>query len=286
MKNIGITRKSLICLAMLLLCAFLMTACSNNSASYDTYASAYNRLWSNGGIDASISADMKMEGESRHFDGNFKVDATKNQIYYELESSGGKTVQFSDGSYLYTEQGDKKIKYKLGAGGDSSKPVQQPNPDGGEEKGAPEFNTSDFLNDFASMLEASKIKELGLFDPIAKAAVTKTTKDGDVYTLDISDTVVKIFLNKLAVSQSDSGDTVQVTQMKNFKYTAVITNGVVNAQTYSGDVTVKVPASLMGSGQEKEYQVNFNVTMNFNNPGKSVGFTLPSTDGYEEISGF
>ena len=271
-------------LAMLLICTVLLSGCGGDK--YDSYASAYNKLWANGGIDANISADLKMDSESKHFDGNFKVDNTKNMIYYEMQTSEGKTIQFSDGSYLYTEQGDKKIKYPLGGGGDPKPTQEQQNLEGEANVEVPEFNTSDFLNDFSSMFEASKIKELGLFDPIAKAAVTKTTKNGDVYTLEVSDALVKIFVNKLAVKQTGKEDTVQVTEMKNFKYTATIKSGVVNATTYSGDVTVKVPGSLMSSGEDKEYQVTFNITMDFVNPGQAVSITIPSTDGYEEISGF
>ena len=276
--------KALLLMALLVICTVLLAACSGDP--YETYATAYKKLWVGGGINSNISADLKMESETRHFTGNFKVDSTKNIIYYEMETADGKTVQFSDGTYLYTQQGENKIKYRLGEGGDPKKnDAQQTQDEQAEDQEIPEFNTSDFLNEFSSMFEASKIKELGLFDPIQKAVVTKTTKNGDVYTLEVSDAVVKMFVNKLAVSQSESGDTVEVTDMKNFKYTATIKNGIVTSTTYSGDVTVKVPGSLMSSGEGKEYQVNFNIVMDFVDPGKAVTITLPSTDGYEEISG-
>lgn len=265
-------------MSVLLICAFLLSACGG--PSYDSYGSAYNRLWAKGGINANITADLQMEGETRHFTGNFKVSNPDDLLYFEMEGSGGKTIQFSDGQYLYTIQGDNKTKYSL-QGSSNRQPTQEEN----EITEAPEFSVSDFLDEFSSMFEASKIKDLGLFDPIPKAAVTKTTKNGDVYTLDVSDTIVQRFLNNLATSQSQSGDTVQVTKMQNFKYTATVKDSVVTAQTFSGIVTVKVPASLINADSDKEYQINFTINMDFVDPGSAVSITIPSTDDFEEISG-
>ena len=207
-----------------------------------------------------------------------EVDNTKNVLYYEMKTDNGSTIQFSDGSYLYTQQGDHKIKYSLKPSGNNGDPTAPEN-----SEGAPEFSTSDFLEQFSSMFEASKIKDLGLFDPIPQAAVVKTTKNGDVYTLDVSDAIVKKFINTLAVNQAGTSDTVQVTDLKNFKYTATIKSGVVTETTFYGDVIVNVPASLTGSGEAKEYSVNMDIKITFNDAGKAVSISLPDTDGYEEI---
>jgi hypothetical protein len=263
-------RKALLTMAVLLVCAFILSACGGDQ--YATYSSAYKKLWANGGIDATISADLKMDGITNHYDGNFKVDNTKDILYYEMKTANGSTVQFSDGSYLYTQQGDHKIKYSLKPSGDNGEPTVPENESG---EGAPEFSSSEFLEQFSSMFEASKIKDLGLFDPIPQAAVVKTTKNGDVYTLDVSDSIVKKFVNTLAVNQAGTDDTVQVTDLKNFKYTATIKNGVVTETTFAGDVIVNVPASLTGSGAAKDYSVNMDIKITFNNAGQLSALRCP-----------
>jgi hypothetical protein len=202
-----------------------------------------------------------------------------------MESVDGKTIQFSDGNYLYILQGDNKLKYSIKDDGGSGDGPSEPQAPEGEEQTAPAFDTSGFLGDFASMLEAGKIKELGLLSPIERAAVTKTTKNGDVYTLEVSDAIVKKFLNTMAEDQAGTSDTIQVSDLKDFKYTATIKNGVVTANTYSCSVTVKVPGSLMSDGNAVSYKLSLSIKVEYNNPGQAVSITLPSTEGYQEIQG-
>ncbi|MCR5138424.1 MAG: hypothetical protein K6C12_15255 [Oscillospiraceae bacterium] len=280
MKNKKRTGREFTILTLVLVCSLLLSACGSDP--YTEYASAYNKLTANGGIDANIKAKLVMDGETQNYAGNFKVDNTKNIIYYEMSAMEGKTIQFSDGTYIYTIQGDHKTKYKLNQDESEAAPEEGPEQNG-ENREAPEFDTSSFISDFASVLEVSKIKELELLSPIPKAAVIKTTKNGDVYTLQVADSVVQRFLNTMATEQSGTDDTVQLSDLKNFTYTATVKNGVVTANTYSGDVTVKIPASLMSNGVAKDLTLNFTINVDFVNPGKAVSVNLPSTDGFEEI---
>ncbi len=280
MKNVfRYTRKTLALLAMLLVCTMLLTACGD---AYTEYASAYNKISAGGGIDADMNVTLVMDGETRVFSGNFKVDTTRNILYYQMSSDGETTTQFSDGQYLYVERGSEKIKYALGGQQPSAAPSDKGETPSGD---APTFNTSDFLNEFSSFLDAGKIRELGLLSPIDKAAVTKTTKSGDTYTLEVSNSIVKRFVNTLATNAGGS-DTVQVTDLKNFAYSVTVKDGVVTGANYSGDVAIKVPASLSADGAEQNYSVNLKIQITFVNPGAAVNISLPATDGFKEVSGF
>ena len=280
MKNGRSNPKKSLIIAMLLLCAILLAACGD---AYTSYSAAYKNISANGGIEAKIATTLTMDGETQTYSGNMKIDNKNNRLFYEMSSDGKTTTQFSDGSYLYVDRGGEKIKYSLSGGKPSDTPSQQ---DGGKPAEAPGFNTSDFLNQFASFLDAGKIKELGLLDPMNKSVVTKTTQDGSTYTLQVSDAVVKKFLNTLAVNESGTSDTVQIKDLKNFKYTATVKDNVVTGVTYSGDVDVNVPASIMSTGSAADYSVSLNIKIDFVNPGSAVTVELPATDEYKEVSGF
>jgi hypothetical protein len=269
-----------IILALMLVCVAALSGCS--SSSYDTYASAYNKLWAKNGVNANISADIEMDGEKTHYDGNFMVDNSSNQLYCEITGANGTTTQFFDGEYVYTDQGDKKTKYHIKDSDDENKQSYSQN----DSEGSQTFDSSEYLSNLASMFEVSKIKELGLFDPIPEAAVEKITKDGDVYNLELKDSMVESFVNKIASSQSDADNSIQIDDVDNFKYSATVKDGVVTATHYSGDFKIKVPDSLTNGEGDQEYTINMSIDNTFVNPGEAVSITIPSTDDYEEVDGF
>lgn len=268
---------------MAVLTVFFMSACGGGSDDYTEYKAAYNKITANGGLDADIDATVTMDGETNAYYGNFKLDSVNNNLYYEMSANGQTTTQFSDGSYLYTERGNEKVKYALDG---STKPTDTPSQDSEDkapQKDAPEFSTSEFLNQFASFLDAGKIKELGLLDPIDKIAVTKTTKDGDTYTLEVSESITKQFLNTMIQEQAGD-DSVKIEDLENFSYTATKSGDYISKVVYSGDTTVTVPASLMSNGKEKEYTLSFKIQISFNNPGSEVTITLPDAKDYHEVT--
>lgn len=259
--------------------AFLLTGCGGGGGAYSDYASSYNRVSAQGGIDANLTATLTMDGQTNEYSGNFKVDTANNLLYYEMGSDGEKTVQFSDGTYLYTEQNGVRSKYAL----DGAKKEPQRSDKTGTDSTPPTFDTSGFLQDFSSFLDAGNVKEMGLLDPVAEAAVTKVTKEGDVYTLEISDSIVESFLNSMARNHNGEGDSVQVSDLKNFTYQATVKDGFVTSVTYGGTMKVSVPETLMSSGSAADFDLDFGITVDYNNPGEAVTITLPSTDGYTEV---
>lgn len=259
-----------------------------NGADYGKYSSAYKKVTANGGMEAKFSVSLKMDGETSNSTGTFKLDTSdgNNVLYYEMTVDGNKVTQFSDGEYLYTESDGHKTKYALNSkpSASSDKPEAQAKDSGSE------FNTENFLSDFSGFLEAGKIKEMGLLSPIEQAAVSsiksETSGGKTVYTLGFSESLVKKYLNIMIENQtSKSGsDALQIDELKDFKYTAEEKNGIITGTTYSGVLKVKVPASLMSSGNAAEYDMTLSIDIDFVNPGEAVSISLPSTDGYEQVS--
>lgn len=263
--------------------SMLLTACGGGNA-YSGYSAAYNKVTANGGMDADFDVTLKMDGETTDCDGNFKLDTSdgNNILLYEMNINDNTITQFSDGEYIYTDTGDHKTKYALdskpSASGDSQE-AQKKDSDNAT------FNTSEFLSEFASFLEAGKIKELGLLSPIEQAAISNISEDGGVYTLEFSDNLVKKYLNIMIENETGnaSGDTLNIDDLNGFTYKATVSNELITKVEYSGTIVVNVPASLMSSGEEATYDMEFDIVITFNNPGEKVSVDIPSTDGYEEI---
>lgn len=275
----GMLPKCLAVIITVVLIASSLTFCLADAHS--DYFNAYLNLMENGLIDANLNVDLTMDGSTSNYSGTMKIDSNKNYMIYEMACNGQTIKTFTDGSYLYTEADGEKVKFSLNKdSGDG-----QSEPEAPEDQSKPQFTAQDFINNFSSLLEPGKIAELGLLSPIDKAYVTDTEKNGNEYTLHIADGLAKFFLN--TVSESTSADeeaAVTFPSLDNFSYKATVDNGVVTGVSYSGDMAVHVPGSLMSSDSDADYQLNFTINISFNNPGNESEFDLPSTDGFSETS--
>ncbi len=269
----------------------MLTACGSGG-DYSSYASAYKKVTANGGMDADFSLTLKMDGVTTESEGNFKLDTSgeNNILYYSMNVDGDDIIQFSDGSYIYTESDGHKTKYALNskpaASGDKNN-VQQKD---AQANGTGTFDSTEFLKEFSSFLEAGKIKELGLLSPIEQAAIKSISSEGSAdnqtFTLDFSENLVKKYLNIMIENETGkSGDNVlTIDEMTDFSYVAQAKNGVITGTVYSGVIKVTVPASLMSTGEQTSYDMDFTIDIDFVDPGNAVSVSLPSTDGFELIS--
>ncbi len=263
----------------------MLTGCGGDD--YSGYASAYKKVTANGGMNADFDLTLTMDGKTTKSDGNFKLDTSdgNNILYYTMNIDGDKIVQFSDGSCLYTESEGRKTKYAL----DSKPSAAADRQDVQQKDSGGTFNSSEFLKEFSSFLEAGKIKELGLLSPIEKAAITSISSEGSgdnkTYTLEFSENLVKKYLNIMIENETgkSGGDTLSIDEMTDFSYTATEEGGVITDVTYSGVIKVTVPAALMSSGEQADYDLDFTIGIDLVEPGSAVTIDLPSTDGFEAV---
>lgn len=268
----------------------MLTACGGND--YSSYASAYKKVTANGGMDADFSLTLKMDGVTTESEGNFKLDTSggNNILYYSMNVDGDDIIQFSDGSYIYTESDGHKTKYAL-----NSKPAASGDKENVKQKdaqanGTGTFNSAEFLKEFSSFLEAGKIKELGLLSPIEQAAIKSISSEGSgddkTFTLEFSENLVKKYLNIMIENETGkSGENaLTIDEMTDFSYVAQAKNGIITGTVYSGVIKVTVPASLMSTGEQTSYDMDFTIDIDFVDPGNAVSVNLPSTDGFELIS--
>ena len=72
---------------------------SASAKGYDDYASAYNAVTANGGLEAKFDLKLEIDDEKTEATGDFKLDNSEgnNNLYYEMDIEGSKVIQFSDG---------------------------------------------------------------------------------------------------------------------------------------------------------------------------------------------
>ncbi len=281
MKKNSLIKKGMAALTAAVLAMTTLTACGGSDV-YNDYAAAYNKVTAKGGLEAQFDVSLEMDGEKQDYDGDFKLNTSGSDftLYYEMNTGDGTIIEFSDGDYIYTETGDKKVKYSLGASSISAEPDTAK-----EKESSATFDTSAFLNQFSTFMEAGKIKELGLLSPIEKAAISKIEKDGDTYKLTFSDALVKKYLNTLVQNETGKGadETIQINELNDFTYEATEKNGMISDIVYKGVLKVDVPGSLLTSGEDTTYDLDLVINTTFVNPGEAVEVELPSTDGFEEL---
>ena len=261
-----------------------LTACGGGN-DYNSYAAAFNKVTAKGGMEAEFDVDLEMDGEKQECTGDFKLDTSgdANLLYYEMDTGDNSFIQFSDGEYVYTDAGDKKSKYSIT--GSSTTISAEPEDKVEEKDSSGTFDTSAFLSEFSSFMEAGKIKELGLLSPIEKAAISSIKKEGDTYKLTFSDALVKKYLNTLVKNETgkSADETIQIDELKDFTYEATEKDGMITDIVYKGTLTVDVPGSLLTSGEDTSYPLDLNIKIKFVNPGEAVSIELPSTDDFEEV---
>ena len=268
--------KSVAACVLVVGCLLLAGCGGGGTDPFTTYTEAFNKVKSNGGFDADISAQLTMDGTTTSATGNFKVDDSGDStiLYLKATVDGETMTQFSDGEYLYVESHDSKVKYPLGEKQEEASNEDLPTD-------APEFSVNDFLKEFASFIEAGKMQEMGLLEPLPANYVSETKVDGNVYHLTVKDQVLSRLQDTLSDTVAVEGESVTAKDLKDVTYDATIENGYVTALTVGGTMTVTVPAAVSGAG-EQTYPLDITITAKFNNPGEAVSITLPSTDGFAE----
>lgn len=270
-------------IAVILCVMLVLTGCAGG-ASYKTYKDAYQKMSEPGSMDADINLKLTTDSDTVTADGNMKMNRD-GAMYYEMKVNDTEVTQFTSGDKLYSDINGNKAVYSTSGSSDNEKPK----PDGGNEQKeeATGFDVNAFMEEFATMLEAGKIKEMGLFDPIPQASIksleVEKVSDGKDLVLTVPDSFVEKLFNVMIEEQvSDEDYALSFSNLKDFKCSMHInSDGVLSAMSYSGNTDVTVPEALTGEDEEV-INMDIELSISLNNPGQSVEVPQPSTEGYEE----
>lgn len=134
----------------------IMFGCGFGSGNtYGDYEEAYMALMAPGSLNTDITLVLNMEEETVRAEGNMKMDQS-GAMYFELEMGDKKVTQYAKDGKLYSDVDGAKEVYDT-----SEKNAQKPVPKDGDarkEEGSG-FSTTEFMEEFASMLEAGKYRK-------------------------------------------------------------------------------------------------------------------------------
>lgn len=242
------------------------------STPYTGYSSAFSNLTKAGSMEYNTNVKITSDGKTTSATGNMKIKGLNGgnvNFINVMNIDGAQISQFSDGKYIYKDNGGEKTKFEIG--------VQLPQM---EDKG--EFNFDYFLKEFSGLLDASKIKELQIADKLDQSIIEKISKKSvggkTQYDVELAAQLVNNLINSLTNSGEAVGQNPEY-KLNSFKYSATANSSkCIDSITYNADLDVTFPASLTGGADDtKSMQVE--LTLDITNPGP-VDFSLPDTSGY------
>lgn len=262
-------------LAMVLTCA----ACGGKDA-YAGYSEAYKKTSSVGSLNVEFDLTVDNGEESMQSGGNMKMNSS-NEVYYEMAINGKEILQYVQNGEIHTFiDGTEQVS----STNKTDKGPERADPNGGE--GQPNdktdnssFDTEKFMEEFSGMLEAGKIKEMGVLDPIPSNYIKSITaeKSGNdtVYTMTFPETFLKAMLNTMAKEQLE-GDYLSFDALKDFSCVSKANSaGYIYFIQYKGYTTATVAGDLMSSGEDETFDLNIDLKMTIQDPGTPVEVTIP-----------
>lgn len=256
-----------------------LTACGNSS-DYSAYSDAYKKMSQTGSLNVEFDLSVNDGSSTVKSSGNMKMNSS-NEVYYEMTINGKDIVQYVQNGTVHTFVDGIE---QTASTGNTNEGVERPNPDGGDsqtsDKTDNSFNSAKFLEEFSGILEAGKIKEMGVLDPIPQNYVKSITssKSGSdtVYTMTFPDEFLKILLNTM-VKEQMSGDAISFDALKDFECIAKENkDGYLYYIEYKGYTTVTVSGSYTTSGSEQTFDLNIDLKMEIINPGTAVDVVIPN----------
>lgn len=259
--------------------AISMTACG--TSDYSGYSSAYNKMAEPGSMDADFTVSIDTDEKSIEGTGNMKLDINKQTMYFEMTVGDTTVREYLQDGKLYTDVDGQQSTLDTAS---KQQDNERPKTEGGSESkdNGDTFELDSFLEEMATMVEATKIKEMGLLDPIPSSVISEiTTSDdanGKTYTLVLSDSLVKKLFNTMIGEQISNDDySLTFEEIKNFNCSMHENkDGILDGMVYGGSTTVTVPAALTG-GDEETFEMDITINVDINNPGSAV--EVPAYNG-------
>ena len=239
------------------------------NSDYVTYSSAFKKTFNVNSMELNTQVKAVADGTTINSSGVFKLKdvSTTPQFINTMTISGSTITQFGDGAYIYTDDGQSKNKIKINA-----------DPDPHQEKNDSDFSFEAYISEFSSLLDASKIKELGSLEPVAekyvdKISVTKNSSGDRKFEVTLLPAMVDELITKV-INENLSSAMSPTVVSKSLLYTTTVSDGYVSA------VTLKMELDVTPPNETTARDVTVDFTIKPVNPGQSVSFSLPSTDGF------
>lgn len=278
MKNLRKLGITLLTLTAALSCA----ACGAGGDAYTGYSEAYKKTSSVGSLDVVFDLTVDDGDETMESSGNMKMNSD-NEVYYEMEINGKEILQYVQDGQVHTFVDGTE---QLSSTESKEEGPEKADPDGGEEEAnektdSTSFNSERFLEEFSGMLEAGKIKEMGVLDPIPskyiKEIKVSTEGSDSVYTMTFPSEFLGVLLDSMTSEQlGESADYLSFDELKDFVcISKANADGYIYFIEYKGYTTVTVSGELMTSGEDETFDLNIDLQMTIQDPGTPVEVEIP-----------
>lgn len=272
--------KKISVLALALTMTLACAACGGTGDAYSGYSEAYKKTSSVGSLNVVFELSVDSGDESMKSNGNMKMNSS-NEVYYEMAINGKEILQYVQNGEIHTFiDGTEQIS----STDKTDKGPEKADPNGGqgqsnEKTDSSSFDMEKFMEEFSGMMEAGKIKEMGVLDPIPSKYVKNVTseKSGNdtVYTMTFPEEFLKTLLNTMAKEQLE-GDYLSFDALKDFSCVSKAnSDGYIYFIQYKGYTTVTVTGDLMSSGKDEAFDLNIDLQMTIQEPGTPVEVNIP-----------
>ncbi len=251
--------------------------------AYSSYSEAFRKTAGTGSLHVLFTLDLD-DGETEVTStGDMKVNAS-NEVNYAMEINGHEILQYIKDGQIRTIIDDKEM---IASTDQKDQGVERGNPDGdkdaaNEKADGTAFVAERFLEEFSGMLEAGKIKQLGVLDPIdsryIKDMEVEKEDDGTYYTMTFPKEFTQIILDIITSEQKDAAGTAIVfSDLQDFSVVSrENSDGYLDQIEYSGYTTVTVPADLTEDGEEMSFDLDIDLTIDIQDPGTEVKVEIPA----------
>ena len=242
-----------------------------SGSDYSKYSKAFDNTFDTDSMefDTKVIAELD-DGTRITSTGNFRIKGmdTNPQFINTMNIDGQTVTQFSDGDFIYTDDGMNRNKMSIG--GDPT-PKQ-------DERESADYSIDAYISEFSGLIDASKIRQISALEAVAERYVDKIESEsvsgGTKFIVTLLpqavDELVENFLSENLSNQSMS-PTVDIFAVT---YSATVVSDYVTEIAFSIDMDVTAPNS------NTVERVTVDLYINPVNPGRSVSFDLPSTDGF------
>ena len=275
------SKQLMIIIAVVVVVVIAAAALLFTSSAYSGYSSAFNKTTKSGAMEYNTGVKATMDGTTKTATGNMKIqNLGKSDVKFinTLDINGQEIKQYTDGAYIYQDDGQTQTKYKVG-----SKPPMPEKPG--------DFNMEYYVQEFSSLLDASKLKELNIADKTAQNYVKKITKKSSggetEYDITLASQLVQDLANAAINSAGDDSSQANptISKVNSFTYTAMENSSkYINKIIYTADFDMVFPAALTG-GSDETKNIKLELTLDIVNPGQTVTVSLPADlSNYQELS--
>ena len=250
------------------------TTAPEKSDVFTKYSTAFDNTTKIPSMEYNSTVKIMADQQTYTAKANMKVrDITKKVNFINTMDLGNmQVIQFSDGDYIYVNDGNEKTKQKIGA-------RQEPER---RERGA--FNMDNYIQEFFMLLDANKLRDTKITEKLSQNNVENITENsvssGYEYDVELTRKYISEIQNAIFNEQVNEPNAPKNTFIS-FSYKIEATKDEhISGVVYNINFETLFPSILTRENADITKNFQLELRIDYVNPGNPVQFSLPDTSGY------